>query len=293
MTFYLKHKANRSSLHSWVFNTGLPADQAAGHTDFDPTKSTAFKALKGSTFSVAYGDNSRAAGIVGTDTVSIGGATVTSQAVELATDVSQEFIQDTTSNGLVGLAFSSLNTVKPVQQTTFFDNIAPSLQEHVFTANLKHATEGTYEFGKIDSTQFNGPLQWTTIDNTNGFWQFPSNTFAVGNGSIQQNTQNSPAIADTGTSLLLVDQSVVNGYYSQVTGAVMSTQEGGIIFPCSSVLPDLNIALGPDYMGTINGNLLTFAQIGPSTTGGSAKRGLNRASGTECESIPSSTPFAA
>ena len=282
-TFYLEYGANKSSFNSWVFNTGLPANEAAGHTDFDPTQSTTFKAKKGSTFSVSYGDNSGAAGTVGTDTVNIGGATVTSQAVELATAVSQEFIQDTASNGLVGLAFSSLNTIKPAKQKTFFDNISPTLQEPVLTANLKHATPGAYEFGRIDSTQFSGALQWTAVDESSGFWQFPSSTFAVGNGSVQQNTQNSPAIADTGTSLLLVDQSVVNGYYSQVKGAVMSTQEGGVIFPCSSFLPDLKVAMGPDYMATISGDLLTFSQIGSATTNGNAKRGMKRAADTQCK----------
>jgi len=66
--------------------------------------------LQGATFSVSYGDGSGAAGTVGTDTVDIGGATVTSQAVELATAVSQSFVADASTDGLVGLAFSTLNT---------------------------------------------------------------------------------------------------------------------------------------------------------------------------------------
>ena len=280
----MKHKAN-ASLDSWVFNTGLPRSEAAGHTDFDPAKSTTFKVQQGSTFSISYGDNSNAAGTVGTDTVNIGGAIVKSQAVELATSVSQEFVQDTASNGLVGLAFSILNTVKTAAQKTFFDNVSPTLQEPVLTANLKHATPGAYEFGKIDTTQFDGPLHWTAVDESSGFWQFPSSSFAVGNGSVQHNAQNNPAIADTGTSLLLLDQSVVNGYYSQVQGAAMSTQEGGVIFPCSSSLPDLKIAMGSDYMATIPGNLLTFSQIGSPVAGSSTKGRMKRAAGTECELI--------
>jgi len=48
---------------------------------------------------------------VGTDTVKIGGTTVTGQAVELAKQVSSTFVSDS-SDGLVGLAFSSINTGK-------------------------------------------------------------------------------------------------------------------------------------------------------------------------------------
>jgi hypothetical protein len=113
----------------WVFNTQLAAASQTGHTNFDPSKSTTFKLMQGASFSISYGDGSGAAGNVGTDTVNIGGATVTSQAIELATAVSSSFVQDTQSNGLVGLAYSKLNTVKPTAQKTFFDNAKSSLAD--------------------------------------------------------------------------------------------------------------------------------------------------------------------
>jgi hypothetical protein len=100
----------------WVFNTQLATASQTGHTVFNPAKSATFKLMQGASFSISYGDGSGAAGNVGTDTVNIGGATVTSQAIELATAVSASFVSDTKSNGLVGLAFSKLNTVKPTQQ---------------------------------------------------------------------------------------------------------------------------------------------------------------------------------
>jgi hypothetical protein len=69
--------SNRASPNRWVFNTQLPSSSQSGHTIYDPTKSTTATALTGATFNISYGDGSFAVGSVGTDTVDIGGATVT------------------------------------------------------------------------------------------------------------------------------------------------------------------------------------------------------------------------
>jgi hypothetical protein len=245
----------------WVFNTQLSATQQQGHTIFNPQKSSTFQQLNGATFSISYGDGSGAAGTVGTDTVNIGGATVTSQAVELATQVSQSFVQDTSSNGLVGLAFSKLNTVQPQQQKTFFDNALATLPEPVFTADLRHATAGTYEFGAIDNTKFTGPLNWAAINTTSGFWQFSSQTFSVSTGGSTTNVSGGQAIADTGTTLMLADPTVVNAYYSQVQGAVNDASVGGVTFPCSATLPDLSVDIGGAVMATVSGSDINFAPV--------------------------------
>lgn len=244
----------------WVFSTSLSQATIGGHSTFDPTQSKTFKNLQGATFSISYGDGSGAAGTVGADTVDIGGATVTSQAVELATAVSQSFVADASTDGLVGLAFSTLNTVKPTKQKTFFDNIMGTLDEPVFTANLKNDTSGTYEFGKIDNTLFQGDLSWIPINASSGFWEFNSTSFTI-NGKTQQNPTGSPAIADTGTSLLLVDDAVAQAYYAQVQGAVNDAQAGGFTYPCTATLPDFGVAIGDSYVANVPGNQITFSTV--------------------------------
>ncbi|OCK87226.1 acid protease [Cenococcum geophilum 1.58] len=244
----------------WVFSSSLSQATIGSHSAFDPTQSKTFEDLQGATFSVSYGDGSGAAGTVGTDTVDIGGATVTSQAVELATAVSQSFVADASTDGLVGLAFSTLNTVKPTQQKTFFDNIMDTLDEPVFTANLKNDTTGTYEFGKIDNTSFQGDLSWVPVNAASGFWEFNSTSFTI-NGKTQQNPTGSPAIADTGTSLLLVDDAVAQAYYAQVQGAVNDDQAGGFTYPCTATLPDFGVAIGDSYVANVPGNQITFAAV--------------------------------
>lgn len=278
LTFsYPVHCANR--LLRWVFNTALPANQQGNHTLFNPQKSSTFQAMQGSTFNISYGDGSFAMGNVGMEQVDIGGATVSQQAVGLPNQVSQSFVQDGQSNGLVGLAFSQLNTIKPQQQKTFFANVAPALSQPVFTANLKAGTAGAYEFGTIDNTQFQGDLTNVPVNTVNGFWQVDSQMFAVGNSPPQAAAGGSgTAIADTGTSLMLVDNAVVNTYYSQVDQAQNAANIGGVVFPCNAQLPDLQVAIGPNYMAKIPGSGIKFANVGVDETG------------QQCESFPNPIP---
>lgn len=245
----------------WVFNTQLAATSQTGHTLYDPTKSTSLKMIQGATFSISYGDGSGAAGNVGTDVVNIGGATVTGQAIEMATAVSQSFVQDTNNNGLVGLAYSKLNTVKPQQQKTFFDNVMPTLAQPVFTADLRKAAVGSYEFGNIDATKFNGTMAWIPVNTTQGFWQFSSTKFAVGTGAAQAGNPVGQAIADTGTTLIIADPTVVNGYYSQIPSAQNNAQVGGITVDCNAQLPDLMLDVGGGYMARVRGDDINFAQV--------------------------------
>ena len=94
----------------WVFSSELPRAQQSGHSIYDPSKSDTAEELQGATWNITYGDGSGASGNVYTDTVDVGGTTVTGQAVELASQISDQFQQDENNDGLLGLAFSSINT---------------------------------------------------------------------------------------------------------------------------------------------------------------------------------------
>ncbi|KAH0416895.1 acid protease, partial [Aureobasidium melanogenum] len=262
----------------WVFSTALSSSEIGQHSAFNPSKSSSYQELQGYSFSLSYGDGSGAAGVVGTDTVDIGGATVTRQAIELATSVSSAFVSDADSDGLVGLAFSNLNSVSPTPQKTFFDNIMSELAQPVFTACLDLDGSGTYEFGTIDSSKFTGDLQFTPVNAASGFWQFDSNCYSIG-GKTYNRTNASPAIADTGTSLLLLDPEVVQAYYSQVPSASYDSTVGGYTYDCSENLPDFAVAVGESYMADIPGSGITFSPVDSKTCFG----GIQSNSGSDVQ----------
>ena len=182
---------------------------------------------------------------------------MTGQAVELAETISSEFAQDQ-SDGLLGLAFSSINTVTPDQQKTFFANAESGLDSPLFTANLKKGAPGSYNFGYLDNSEYTGDITYTAVDNSQGFWGFTCSGYTIGSGSAV--SENIASIADTGTSLLLLPDDVVAAYYGQVDGAENNQQQGGYTFDCSATLPDISLAIA-GYNAVVPGSYINYAPI--------------------------------
>lgn len=181
----------------WVMGTTI----SGAPKTYNPSDSSSSSKMTGSSWTITYGDGSSSSGDVYKDAVTIGNLTASNQAVEVATKVSAEFTQDSSISGLVGLAMSSINTVKPKAQNTFFDNIKSSLSQAVFTADLKHNKDGTYNFGYLDDSQHTGTIYYAdlvTSGQFGGFWTFSASGYAVGGGS--SNTSSSPGSSSSGTT---------------------------------------------------------------------------------------------
>lgn len=121
----------------WVFSSETAPSEVNGQVLYHPGSSSTATLLPGATWNITYGDGGSSSGIVVKDLVSIGGVQAPTQAVEIAQNVSAIFTQDPTSDGLMGMAFSTLNTIIPQKQTTFFDSIKANLSNPVFTADLR------------------------------------------------------------------------------------------------------------------------------------------------------------
>ncbi|KAI9726246.1 MAG: Type I transmembrane sorting receptor [Cirrosporium novae-zelandiae] len=241
----------------WVFSSELSTSESSGHSIY--TAGSSATKMNGYTWSITYADGTGAAGDVYKDTVAIGGVTVTSQAVEAATSVSSDFIEDTDLDGLVGLGFDTINQVSPTAQATWFDNVQDSLASPVICANLKYQEAGSYDIGFIDTTAYTGSLTYVSVIDSDGYWGFTNTGYAIGSGTYS--TVSEYSIVDTGTTLIYVSDTIVNAYYKKVTGSEYDRSEEAYVFPCSADLPDLVLGFGT-YKSTVPGEYLNYASLG-------------------------------
>jgi hypothetical protein len=99
------------------------------------------------------------------------------------------------------------------------------------------------------------------VNRTRGFWQFTATGFTIGDGATAQATMMPhQAIADTGTTLLLLPEQIVTAYYAQVPGARFDQMTGGYIFSCRTQLPSFTASLGA-YKAVVPGEFINFAPV--------------------------------
>ncbi|CAG7997125.1 unnamed protein product [Penicillium nalgiovense] len=263
----------------WVWSTELSSKTLSAnknHTVFDPTKSSTFKEKNGSTWQIKYGDGSFASGTVGNDNVNIGGLVVKDQAVEIADILSEQFAQGA-GDGLLGLAFGNINSVKPEAVRTPVENMIsqsdiPKSAE-LFTAKLgswrdtdePNKGESFYTFGYIDQDTVKAAeaeIYYTPIDNSQGFWMFDSGSATVNAKSVAR--AGNKAIADTGTTLALVDDETCQAIYDAIPGAKYDNGSQGWIFPSNTPadkLPVVSFAVGEKQF-VVQKEDLGFAEAG-------------------------------
>ncbi|KAM0752746.1 acid protease [Meredithblackwellia eburnea MCA 4105] len=246
----------------WVWSSELSAHARKGHDIYDPSKSSTSKKIDGATWEIHYGDNSWAKGVVYDDTLQLGDLTIKNQGIEAATKVSKQFVQDQGNDGLLGLAFDKLNTVKPNPVKTPFTNLVNQklLKQALFTVKLvnwQSSEKGFYTFGAIDETALQNPLSYTPIDNADGFWKHKATSFTI--GGVETQIPGGKAISDTGTSLLILPASAVKAFYASIPGARLDPLQGGYVFPQNAEIPPVTFGAG-DQQYTINPENLKYGK---------------------------------
>lgn len=185
---------------------------------------------------------------------------VQGQAIEVATQISEQLVSQSSSHGILGLGFGNINTVTPTQVKTPLENMIlqkdiPASQE-LFTCylgsykdvNNTDKGESFFTFGGIaeDVVQSAGQeITYTPVDSSHGFWKISSESMVVNGQTFPQ--PGGTAIVDTGTTLVLISDEMVNAIYAVIPGAVYSERDQGWVFPAdipSEQLPVVSFAVG-------------------------------------------------
>ena len=187
---------------------------------------------------------------------------------------------------MLGLAFGYINHVSPLPVATPPENLVIQhnfpAKKQVFTAYLSSYRDAAdrdhksfYTFGFIDKKALGGQtIHYADVDNSQGLWQFPSTTLSVGDRQIAlfDNT----AVADTASSLALIDDSVAGAIYAAIPGGIYNATVQGWTFPTNTSLdqlPVVKFAVG-DQEFAIQKEDLAYANLDNGFTyGGIQSRG--------------------
>ena len=150
-------------------------------------------------------------------------------------------------------------------QKTFFENAREALPQPLFTADLKRQAAGSYDFGFIDPKKHNGDVKYFPAKTDDAYWGVESASYGIGSQVTQKKIR---SIVDTGTTLLLMPQPVLDGYYGAVKDAKNDSSAGGYVFACDAALPDFSIGFkadgGDEFTAIISGKYMNYGPVNPS-----------------------------
>ncbi|THH01187.1 hypothetical protein EW026_g1498 [Hermanssonia centrifuga] len=273
VTLNLDFDTGSSDLWVWSSELAKVSQYINTHSIYNPKASRTARHAHG-TWDISYGDGSSASGDVYTDMVTLAGVTIPNQAVECSKWLSSAFLKDGGNDGLLGLAWPAINTVNPRRVKTPVENMIDQglIEEPLFTVKLSRGHHaGFYSFGYIDHTVTPHGITYTPVDNSQGFWQVSSRSFAIGSRTFSRH--GNTAILDTGTSLCLVDDDTVRTIYDSIDGAIYDDRHGGWKYPSDARIPNVAFAVGDKYY-TIHPDDFGFGSAGHGyTLGGIQSRG--------------------
>ena len=223
----------------------MPSDQQSTVKTgeiYDPSQSSTFRPMNGSTYNISYVDGSGSSGPAAYDTVNIGGATVPNMPFGVCSDLrygdGSSGNRDT--NVPLGLGFGVENSIRPTPKCTFMECLEPYVPEPFFSTAFKLDSSGFIDFGYSDSDAYTGDVTNLPIANTSsgneGQWvnqgvQFGSGGEVFSPGPID-------LAFDSGTATLSLPGDVASEYFALVDGA--SDSSGSWTYPCGSTLPDFD-----------------------------------------------------
>nr|XP_006110349.2 pepsin A-like [Pelodiscus sinensis] len=225
------------SSNLWVPSIYCSSLACTNHNRFNPSDSYTYESTNES-LSIQYGTGSMT-GILGYDIVQVGGIMDTNQIFGLSETEPGTAFEYSEFDGILGLAFPSIASSGA---TPVFDNMMNEslVSQDLFSVYLSSNEEyGSFVmFGTIDSTYYNGSLNWIPLS-AETYWQITMDSITI-DGEIVACSNSCQAIIDTGTSLLAGPSTGISNieFYTGTSNGTVS---------CSA------ISSLPDVVFTING----------------------------------------
>lgn len=211
---------------------------------YAPNKSTSYEYVN-SLFNITYVDGSGSAGDYATDTLAIGGITLDAQEFGIG-------YTSTSEEGIIGIGYPVNEAILSVEGTRPYVNVPQHMMQSGFIntnayslwLNDLDASTGSILFGGVNTDKFTGTLETLPIVKEEGVYaEFVIALTAVGmngnQGSLGTNL-NTPALLDSGSSLMYLPNDVTQKIYNDL-GASYSDSEGAAFIDCSMAQNDTTI----------------------------------------------------
>ncbi|KAG0345012.1 hypothetical protein BG004_004027 [Podila humilis] len=190
-------------------------------------------------YNITYGDGTWGAGPIVTDTVSLGGLVVQDQQILDITLSGLDLLSYGPGiSGLVGLMPSSpvLNAVPPLATINKMKLLDMDVFSVYLASSLKKNQGGSFLFGGIDSTKFEGTINYSPISTgvgvRQGMWYADADNAFTG-GVPVSGYRKSPWLFDTGTSFIAVPTSFAQAFHATIPGSVYSISDQIYTLPCT------------------------------------------------------------
>ncbi|XP_017111504.1 lysosomal aspartic protease-like [Drosophila elegans] len=253
------------SANLWVPSSKCPTSNIAcqRHNKYKSGASSTYVA-NGKKFAISYGTGS-VSGILSTDTVHVAGISIQGQTFGEAINEPGSTFNKAPFAGIWGWAFKSIaaDGVTPP-----FDNMVAQnlLDKPVISFYLKRqgtaVQGGELILGGSDSSLYTGSLTYVPVS-VAAYWQFKVNSIKTNGVLLCSGCQ---AIADTGTSLIVVPQAAYTKINRQLGAS--DNGDGEAFVQCSRIssLPKINLNIGgtvftlapKDYIVKMTQNGVTY-----------------------------------
>ncbi|KAJ3119382.1 hypothetical protein HK100_000342, partial [Physocladia obscura] len=215
----------------------------AGQSSFNTSDSSVTNT--GQTFSTSYGSGS-VSGDIYNGPVSLAGISAT---INFGV-TTQEQGFNSPGDGLWGLAYASINQI---QNGNYVSGAGINSLAFYFS-NSVDKDEGELTLNGVDSTRFSGTISYVPIS-SDSYYQFdPTGGSFVVNGETIDFAGSTGAIADTGTTLLLIPNDLADSVNKAIGAGSYSSSTG--LYPIDAAI----ISNGPIVQVNIGGSSV---QLGP------------------------------